>query len=299
MGILGQGSSHGACSLLHAAGLGYGSSIALDLSCTVRLLDKPSKRELKDDSSLLDNILDSWVSSGRKLPKGLTKKELYWAVATKIPSKRGLKSSSAVSVAAIRALAKSVEAELTTAEIVDMAASAQISAGVSLTGSKDYTWACAEPGWALIDINTEKSADGLILKSPGPNPEDWTVLLLVREQRENIPDLEMFPSQQNAFSQALQALQDGQWSVAITWNGRAMVGVTQDLEGRKIANDAFVNGARAAGITGSGPAITVIVPSVSSQSIERLKNWYSSKYKDVEIIETKFKSDDSIVDEDL
>ena len=96
------------------------------------------------------------------------------------------------------------------------------------------------------------------------------MLLLIREQRENIPDLEMFPSQQ-MFSQALQALQDGQWSVAITWNGRAMVGVTQDLAGRKIANDAFVNGARAAGITGSGPAITVIVPSVSTQSVERLK----------------------------
>ena len=299
MGILGQGSSHGACSLLHAAGLGYGSSIALDLSCTVRLLDKPSKRELKDDSSLLGNILDSWVASGRKLPKGLGKNELYWAVATKIPSKRGLKSSSAVSVAAIRALAQSVDADLTTAEIVDIAASAQVSAGVSLTGSKDDSWACAEPGWALIDINTEKSADGLILKSPGPNPEDWTVLLLIREQRENIPDLEMFPSQQNAFSQALQALQDGQWSVAITWNGRAMVGVTQDLAGRKIANDAFVNGARAAGITGSGPAITVIVPSVSTQSVERLKNWYSSRYKDIDIIDTKFKSDDSIVDEDL
>ena len=248
---------------------------------------------------MLDNILDSWVASGRKLPKGLVKNELYWAVATKIPSKRGLKSSSAVSVAAIRALAQSVDADLTTAEIVDIAASAQISAGVSLTGSKDDSWACAEPGWALIDINTEKSADGLILKSPGPNPEDWTVLLLIREQRENIPDLEMFPSQQNAFSQALQALQDGQWSVAITWNGRAMVGVTQDLAGRKIANDAFVNGARAAGITGSGPAITVIVPSVSTQSVERLKNWYSSRYKDIDIIETKFKSDDSIVDEDL
>ena len=78
-----------------------------------------------------------------------------------------------------------------------------------------------------------------------------------------------------------------------------MVGVTQDLAGRKIANDAFVNGARAAGITGSGPAITVIVPSVSTQSVERLKNWYSSIYKDIDIIDTKFKSDDSIVDEDL
>ena len=46
MAVLGQGSAHGACSLLHAAGTGYGASIALDLPILVRVLDKKSKREV-------------------------------------------------------------------------------------------------------------------------------------------------------------------------------------------------------------------------------------------------------------
>ena len=31
MAVIGTGQAHGACSLLHAAGTGYGASIALDL----------------------------------------------------------------------------------------------------------------------------------------------------------------------------------------------------------------------------------------------------------------------------
>lgn len=299
MGVLGQGSAHGACSLLHAAGLGYGSSIALELTSTVRLLDKPSKRDLKDDSGLLPAIIDSWIEDGRELPNGLSKDDLHWAVASKIPMKSGLKSSSSVSVAAIRALAEATQTTLSTGEIVDIAARAQIACGVSITGSKDDSWACAEEGWALLDVNTAKSEDGVLLKSPGPNPEEWTILIILREERTKIPNQEQFVGQQVAFTQALQALQDGQWSVSITWNGRAMVGVNKDMLGRRISNDAFVNGARAAGITGSGPAIVVVVPSISKPTIDRLKNWYETRYEGLKILETKFKSADSTVDEDL
>ena len=45
MAILGRGRAHGACSLLHAAGTGYGASMSLDLPLAIRLLDKPSKRD--------------------------------------------------------------------------------------------------------------------------------------------------------------------------------------------------------------------------------------------------------------
>jgi shikimate kinase len=40
MAVLGVGTANGSCSLLHAAGLGYGASLALDLPVKVRLLDK-------------------------------------------------------------------------------------------------------------------------------------------------------------------------------------------------------------------------------------------------------------------
>ena len=60
MAVLGSGNSNGGCSLLHAAGIGYGASLALDLPVRVRLLDKESKRALDDPDGLLEQVLVAW-----------------------------------------------------------------------------------------------------------------------------------------------------------------------------------------------------------------------------------------------
>ena len=70
MAVLGKGSAHGACSLLHAA-LGYGANIALDLSITVRLLDRPSKREVVDDDGVLQALMAAWTGAGHPLARGV------------------------------------------------------------------------------------------------------------------------------------------------------------------------------------------------------------------------------------
>ncbi len=66
-----------------------------------------------------------------------------------------------------------------------------------------------------------------------------------------------------------------------------MVGVLNDHIGRRLTNDAFVNGGRAAGITGSGNAIVIFTPSVSKPIYERIKSWYETRAKDCELIEVK------------
>ena len=282
MAVLGTGTSNGGCSLLHAAGLGYGASLALDLPVTVRLLDKESRRQLDDPDNLLGTILEIWTQSGHPVPNG----EFFWTVKSEIPPRQGLKSSSAVAVAAIKALCDASDYNLENADIVDIAAAAQLASGVSITGSYDDTWAALEGGWKLVNSNAEDARSGVLLESPGPNSEDWNVLLVCRGDRDNKPQLEDFTFHQQAFVQALNALQEGNDLVALTWNGRGVVGALNDPIGRKLTNDAFVNGARAAGISGSGPAIAVFAPSVNTQSIERLKKWYS-RSGDVELIETK------------
>tara|TARA_B100000989_G_scaffold170070_1_gene127299 strand:- start:7743 stop:8621 length:879 start_codon:yes stop_codon:yes gene_type:complete len=281
LAVIGSGSANGACSLLHAAGLGYGASLALDLQAKVKLLDKKPRKDLDDPDDLLTKVLDSWKSAGHSLPNG----EFFWSVASKIPPRQGLKSSSAISVAAIRALCDATDTNLADGEIVDIAAAAQIAAGVSITGSFDDSWAAIEGGWKLVDVNAENAEQGLLLEAPGPNSVDWTVLILLRGDRVEKPSLESFSFQQQSFAQALTALQEGKDLVALTLNGRAVVSALNDPMGRRMTNDAFVNGARAAGITGSGPALVIFLPSVSKPTIERLKNWYN-RYDDVEIMET-------------
>lgn len=282
MAVLGTGTSNGGCSLLHAAGLGYGATLALDLRVTVRLLDKQSKRVLDDPDDLLGTILQIWGDSNLPLPDG----ELFWSVKSEIPPRQGLKSSSAVAVAAIKALCDASDYSLDNADIVDLAAAAQITSGVSITGSYGDSWAALEGGWKLIDANAADARSGVLLESPGPNSEDWNVLLVCRGDRERRPEIEDFSFHQQAFVQALNALQEGNDLVALTWNGRGVVGAVNDPVGRKLTNDAFVNGARAAGISGSGPAIAIFSPAVNDQSLSRLKKWYS-RNGDFELIETK------------
>jgi len=281
MAVLGVGTANGSCSLLHAAGLGYGASLALDLPVKVRLLDKESKKVLSDPDGLLEAVFDSWKAAGHNLPEG----ELFWSVKSKIPPRQGLKSSSAVSVAAIKALCDATGIELENADIVDIAASAQLASGVSITGSYDDSWAAIEGGWKLIDANAPDARSGLLLESQGPLSEDWAVILILRGAREQRPVLEDFAYQQQAFTQALTALQEGKDLVALTWNGRGVIGALNDNTAKRMANDAVMNGARAAGISGSGPALAIFAPSISRSTIDRLHNWYQ-KYDDVEIIET-------------
>jgi shikimate kinase len=281
MVVLGVGTANGSCSLLHAAGLGYGASLALDLPVKVRLLDKESKKVLSDPDGLLEAVFDSWKAAGHNLPEG----ELFWSVKSKIPPRQGLKSSSAVSVAAIKALCDATGIELENADIVDIAASAQLASGVSITGSYDDSWAAIEGGWKLIDANAPDARSGLLLESQGPLSEDWAVILILRGAREQRPVLEDFAYQQQAFTQALTALQEGKDLVALTWNGRGVIGALNDNTAKRMANDAVMNGARAAGISGSGPALAIFAPSISRSTIDRLHNWYQ-KYDDVEIMET-------------
>jgi shikimate kinase len=167
-----------------------------------------------------------------------------------------------------------------------MAADSQMRAGVSITGSIDDAWAAAEGGWKLVDTSLP-AAEGVLLESPGPAAEDWDLLLILRGDRKERPDAETFAWHQQGFQESLGALEKGDALVAITWNGRSMVSVLNDMNGRRLTNDAFVNGARAAGISGSGPTVVIFSPAVSKPTLDRLKQWYGARQKDVEVREVK------------
>ena len=289
MAVLGKGTAHGACSLLHAAPLGYGSAMALNLPITVRLLDRPSKREVTDSDGVLNHLLDAWLTAGLPLPEGFEREDLHWGVNSKIPKKQGLKSSAAVCIAGLRALCRATDESLEPSAMVRLAAETQLAAGVSLTGSIDDAWACMTPGWKLIDVQAPIE-EGVLIENDGLDPDEWVVLLVLRGERKEQPVIEDFAPHVHAFQQALKALQEGNPLVAMTWNGRGTVAALRDIEGRKMANDSFMNSARASGVSGSGPALVIVIPGNQSPTISRVKSWYSTRYKEVNIIETTFLS---------
>ena len=131
------------------------------------------------------------------------------------------------------------------------------------------------------------------MEGAGLNPDDWIVLIAAREPRKVRPQLEDFGPLFNEFEKALIALQQGELLNCLTINGRAMCSVTNDIQGRKISNDAFINGARSSGMSGSGPAVIIVVPSLVSSSAERIKSTLKRLMPEDQIIETRFLTMDS------
>ena len=76
----------------------------------------------------------------------------------------------------------------------------------------------------------------------------------------------------------------------MTWNGRGTVAALRDIEGRKMANDSFMNSARAAGVSGSGPALVIVVPKQQVPTVERIKSFYGSRHPKATIVQTSFLS---------
>jgi len=283
MAILGEGRAHGACSLLHAAAFGYGASLGLTLPIAVRVLDRPKKKKPKDESKLLDFVLDVWIEAGYELPTDSVD-EIHWSVASKIPVSQGLKSSSALCVASFRALANSVSVSLNDEEVVRLTVQAHLKSEISLTGSVDDAWACATSGWKLVDSQADIK-DGVLMDQDDLDPDEWIILLVLRGPRKTRPKIDDFQASQQPFEQALNALQTNNPWVSLTWNGRGVAAATRDVVGRKMANDAFVNGARASGLSGSGSAIVIVVPKANEVMKERLEQWYIQRHPDIQIVE--------------
>ena len=180
-------------------------------------------------------------------------------------------------IAALRALCSATETELTPEAMVALA-DAQTNAGVSLTGSIDDAWAWHDAGMETrrrASAHRRRRTDGRAWPSgrrmggpfgvarPSGGATNPRRLLLLKF---------------TVFQQALAALQDRNPLVALTWNGRGLP-LPADIEGRKMTNDSYMNSARAAGITGSGPALVIVVPlKTQKPTIERIKSWYGMRY---------------------
>ncbi|MBP51148.1 MAG: hypothetical protein CMA68_03620 [Euryarchaeota archaeon] len=249
MTILGTGNANGGVSILHALGLGRGCSIAIDLTTTVNIHDEPM--DVQDDyHGLLDAVLHCWRKRGLPTPN-----TLGWEVISDVPIGQGLKSSSALACAALRALNQSSWAGLSDSEIVDIAVESQVKCGCSVTGSMDDSWAAMGPGWKLVDPRLPASESVLF---EGEVDDELSVLIIPRGIRESEIDANSFSQNSHLFERSLASLTNGSFLDALSSNGMAVASSTDDFEALRTCNLAIASGALAAGLSGSGPAIAVV-----------------------------------------
>jgi len=259
--VLGQGESNGAISILHALGLGRGCSIGIQLTTKVQIVEDAV--DIEDDrNGLLVAVEKCWRDKGLPIPD-----QFGWKVDSSIPIGQGLKSSSALSCAALRALNSCAWTGLSNSEIADIAAKSQLISNCAKTGSMDDNWASLEPGWKLVDPALSAS-ESIILQ--GDIDPSLSILILLRGKRTVEISAEDFSEHEQIFERSLASVMRGSVLDALSSNGMAVAAATDDHEALRICNLSIASGAIAAGISGSGPSIAIVCFQDDSTSLSKL-----------------------------
>ena len=274
MTVLGRGSANGGVSVLHAAGLGKGCSIGIELSTEVSLVAGEAEVS-SDEHGILDSVMAVWIESGYPQPD-----DTGWRVSSEVPIGQGLKSSAALACAAAMALNEASWTALSDFDIVDIAVAAQRRAGCTITGSMDDAWAAISPGWKLVDP-IQSSRDSVLLE--GDIDEGLTVLIALRGSRSAEVQSDSFSNQRKIFERAMASLSSGSVLSAMSANGMAVAAATGDDEALRICNSVIVRGAIAAGVRGSGPAIAIVC---YEQGVEQLTDFLTDS--DMRVIHSRF-----------
>ncbi|MDP7340768.1 MAG: hypothetical protein QF354_00025 [Candidatus Thalassarchaeum sp.] len=274
MTVLGRGSANGGVSVLHAAGLGKGCSIGIDLSTEVSLVVGEAEVS-PDEHGILDSVMGVWIESGYPRPD-----DTGWRVSSEVPIGQGLKSSAALACAAAMALNEASWTALSDFDIVDIAVAAQRRSGCTITGSMDDAWAAISPGWKLVDP-IQSSRDSVLLE--GDIDEGLTVLIALRGPRSAKVQSDSFSNQGKIFERAMASLSSGSVLSAMSVNGMAVAAATGDDEALRICNSVIARGAIAAGVSGSGPAIAIVC---YEQGVEQLADFLTES--NMRVIHSKF-----------
>lgn len=256
--------AYGGITVVNAVPAWLGSAMAIDLKVKVYVDICKSAEKCNYQSELIEYIVKYFMRR-YGIPK------IGVNVVSDIPPSSGLKSSSAVSVAAIRCI--STRFSIYEPSIPRLAAELSKLAGISITGALDDAAASYYGGVVFTD-NLNMS----ILKVLDMHKEYSAVLLFHRANR-NPVDIDMLRRYAHIFRDIFEIAYQGNIFRAMTLNGlliARLLGYNED-----IPRKALEKGALAAGVSGNGPTIFAIVRKCDEGSIYE----YFSKYGYVKIVD--------------
>jgi len=259
--------SHGAATIVNAIATGKGAAVGVDLwtKARVQLTDKAGTIEGNIVSDPTENpvLIEKTVS---KVLEHFNLKDKFGAKVgtwSNIPIARGLKSSSVAANAITLATVAALDKTLDDLAILNLGVDAAIEAKVTITGAFDD--ACASYfGGVVVTDNLERK----IVKQFKID-ENLTVLFYVPTKKvyTSGSDVQRMRTMASLVKTAYkQAVKGNFWS-ALTLNG--LIYSSALGHNPSIAIDALAAGALAAGLSGTGPAVTAIV---SGEKIDRVKD---------------------------
>ena len=261
--MIGKAGCRGAATIVNAIATGKGAAfgITLETDAIVRIEAGEGDVKLLDSSEGADLVPRCVKALAARAGRACVTGEV--SVRSEIPISRGLKSSSAVSNAVVLATARALEANLSDFELILTGIEESIKAGVTITGAFDDASACFMGGVVATDNKT------FTLMHRGVIDPDLVVLLHVPNRKitkASVKNLD-FSKIKNEVEKAFNLALRGEYLKAMEVNSRAYSKVLDVSE--DIADLARRKGALAAGISGTGPATTVICERGEDSQIER------------------------------
>jgi shikimate kinase len=176
-------------------------------------------------------------------------------LSSEVPPAKGLKSSSAVATATIRAAARALGSEPMPLEVARLAAGVGRRVGVSATGALDDALAGLLRGFVVTDNLGDELIAGV------PADPSWTaVVYLPPGKHPPSPDLrKVFDRAREEGRAAADHARGGRFAEAMSLNTE-LVERIMGYDYRGLRQRLRSNGALAAGVSGFGPALGALVP---------------------------------------
>lgn len=284
-------SSRSAITVVSGFASGKGVTIGTDLSCTVNIRVVPTngvddRIEIASTANDPHHLIETCIRKSMqklnvKFPKN---KSLLVRVDSKIPPAIGLKSSSSVSVATVKAIFDLFEANTKNSidiqEVLRTSCEASIDSGASLTGAFDDAAAGYLGGLVFSDnlrfrLLSHRSLD---------NKWGSTVKVLVPAHMKLTSSLKL--SDYHAYrEQSLEAIEFARSGVIV--QAMFLNSIIHSLIHRYSLQpivSSIEEGASASGISGKGPAIAALCP--TSKAAERIERRWIQDNPDCQVIST-------------
>lgn len=259
--------SHGAATIVNAIATGMGAAIGVDLwtKATVALIEEPGTVKVEILSDFEENPVLAEKTVIHVLKHFGCEKELGAKVKTQsnIPVARGLKSSSAAANAIALATMTALGCSLDDLSLVKLGVNAALDAKVTITGAFDD--ACASYfGSVVVTNNVERRIIKNIELDDLP-----VVLFYVPSEKKytSSSNVDRIKSVASAVGIAYKEVLRGNIWAALTLNGLIYSSVLGYDSSPAI--EALTAGAYAAGLSGTGPAVTAIV---SEEAVDNVRD---------------------------
>ncbi len=251
--MTGEGRSHGSITVINAMPCGIGATIGVGLNTSARFSEHGDARVVRINNDVSEDTNMARICVRRAYERAGIEEPEGWSLETdsQIPVSRGLKSSSCACNAILRAVFSHLDFSMDPVDLIRLGVECAREAKVTVTGSFDDACGCGLGGLVMTDNRRDEIIDRADIG-------DYDVVIHVpafKIRKTGLP-LDRLHKVAPLIQRAIDITMSDPFA-AMTMNGR----IISEASGvdNSVAERALDMGALGAGMSGSGPAVAIVV----------------------------------------